>query len=242
MSNSAAREPWFLEGRRSVLQRAILTSVVLGGLGFLAGLVWLAETIVLSSIEELEGAAFVFAFGVTGSLALSLTVAAPYQLWNGKSSGRTIACVIFFVNVAAILSVATAGFSTLAKNSTPDVVSHSDDATFWLRIAVTYLPQFVSIWLAWCAALYRRSWGWLIMCGLSACSLVALPVSIYAYEVVMNQSKEQFPLQFREIFARTFWATLTSQFFALLMIPWGIPFWFPPDRQCSCIEETCQPV
>lgn len=238
MSAALFRDPWFLQGRTSVLQRAILTSLVLGGLGFLAGLVWLAEIIVLTSIEELEGAAFVIAFGVTGSLALSLTVAAPYLLWNGKSSGRTIACVIFFVNVAAILSVATAGFSTLAKNSTPDVVSQSDDAAFWLRIAVTYLPQFVSIWLAWCAALYRRSWGWLIMCGLSACSLGALSVLVYAYEVVMNQRIGQFPLQFREIFARTFWATLTSQFFALLVIPWGIPFWFPPPREPAPVDAA----
>ncbi|WLD15273.1 hypothetical protein [Planctellipticum variicoloris] len=231
MSPPTLREPWFLKHRTSIWQRAIVMSLVLGGLGFLAGLIWLMEMFVLLSLIELPDNARVFAFGVAGSLALGAGVAVPYLSWIGTRFGILRTRLNCLVGVAAILSAATAFTLDPTWIFNPPVVSHSGTTFFRIHIPVVILIQFPFIWLAWSAALLRRTWGWLIMSGLSAGSLLAIPATIYAIGAVLNQWSDQLSLQFQQIAVITVGGTSTSQFLALLVIPWGIPFWFPPARE-----------
>lgn len=182
MPVSPYREPWFLTSRTSVLQRAVLTSFVLGGLGFFAGLVWLVATVVLVSITPLPLRATVFVFGVTGSLSLALVVAVPYLHYHDTLTELSVARVCNLIFFTAVLSGVSAVLSPPMTEST----SHAHDVP-WLWIPFAHLMQFVLIWLVWCVVMIRPSWSWLFMSGLSACSLLAVPCLIFVLETAMNR-------------------------------------------------------
>lgn len=226
MSNSVAREPWFLEGRRSVLQRAILTSVVLAGLGFLAGLVWLAAAVILVSIIPLPFQTTVFVFGFTGSVALALVVAVPYLHYRETLTELSVARVCNLIFFTAVLS----GVSAILSPPMTESTSHAHDVP-WLWIPFAHLMQFVLIWLVWCVVMIRPSWSWLFMSGLSACSLLAVPCLIFVLETAMNRRSAPFPQFVQQTLITALSTTITSQFLVILVVPWGIPFWFPPERK-----------
>lgn len=80
------REPFFLHGRRSILQRAIMISSVLTGLAALAG--WgIAATLVVSGQTNHSRSAigWYFAFPVAWSVISVLFVHGPLNAWNGRS-------------------------------------------------------------------------------------------------------------------------------------------------------------
>lgn len=229
MFSPTRRDPWFLKGRTSVLQRAVLTSVVLGGLGLLAGL---AEAIILLNLPPVPFPANVFFLGLTDSFSLALIVAVSYLRWSERLAELIATRVFHLMFWTAVLSSVTA----VLLMRTAEVVSYADLP--WILSPFAHVLQFTVIWLAWCVAMIRPSWNWLFLSILSACSLLALPLTVYGIEVVMNHGNPQLPPQFQPLFLVACEATFASQFLALLLVPWGIPFWFPPPREPAPVDAA----
>lgn len=233
MSNSAAREPWFLEGRRSVLLRAVLMSLVLGGLGFVAGIGWLVGVMVLINLIPAFDEAMLVVFGGTGCLALGIAVAIPYSRWLSHPPAGTALRVVGLVVCGALLASLVSSLMVLIESADSKIMSPDEYSNRRLRIPIEYLLLFGAIWLAWSVAFVRRSWTWPLMAGLSAVSIFLLPVLILGMDASSNQLIGWLPLEVQQILAITSGVTVGGQFFALLVVPWGIPFWFPPARKSA---------
>ncbi len=230
VSNSADREPWFLEGRRSVLQRAVLMSLVLGGLGFVAGIGWLVGVMVLINLIPAFDEAMLVVFGGTGCLALGGAVAIPYSRWLSHPPAGTALRVVGLVVCGALLASLVSSLMVLVESVDSEIMSPDEYSNRWLRIPIEYLLLFGAIWLAWSVAFVRRSWMWPLMAGLSAASILLLPVLIFGMDASTTHLIGWLPLEVQQILAIASGVTVGGQFFALLVIPWGIPFWFPPER------------
>lgn len=77
------REPWFLTGRTSVLQRPVLTSAALRGLTLAAGVLGkIGFLLTMTSPGSIHLASVA---SCIGDAALSLAVATPYARWQGDS-------------------------------------------------------------------------------------------------------------------------------------------------------------
>ena len=77
------REPFFLQGRTSVVQRAVIMSAVLGGLACIAGWGFAIATVVTNAEWRWLAAL------VSGPTAVIICVDAPLNYWNCQSPFRT---------------------------------------------------------------------------------------------------------------------------------------------------------
>lgn len=231
MLTSTLREPWFLEGRTSVWQRAVLMSLVLGVLGFVAGIGWLVGVMVLINLIPAFDEAMLVVFGGTGCLALGIAVAIPCSRWLSHPPAGTALRVVGLVVCGLLLASLVSSLMVLIESADSDILSHDEYSNRWLRIPIEFLLLFASIWLAWSVAFVRRSWTWPLMAGLSAVSVLLLPLLILGMDASSNHLIGWLPLEVQQILAIASGVTVGGQFFALLVVPWGIPFWFPPANE-----------
>jgi hypothetical protein len=236
MSPPTLREPWFLKGRRSVFVRVVLMSAALGGLGSLAGVVWLiSSTIVMRTVHD--GTQFALAGGA-GAALFALGVGIPYGRWRGDS-GRTICIRVAGTALAStLLPLIVSG--TLASVA-PEAQSAAERwASEDMQIAYEALLVLLALELTWCLSYLQISRRWLLMTGLSAIAVPALPYLFRGMEMAQEAVRDatrgvpEVAVAFEVISSVSFF----GQFFVLFFAPWGMPFWFPPEKVLAPVDAA----
>ncbi len=226
------REPFFLRGRRSVLLRAIWTSLALGMIGGSAGLA--AELFYLLLGLMLQGSDEDVMRLVFSSAAISLATVAgiPYFVWRG-SSARGIAtragCIMLIAAGPMLTENALLwGLLDLA-NQQLDAWKSGVEWGEMLIVPVEVMFGLTLLWLAWSAACFHRSRSWLLTFLASGLSIPFWILSAVASLYSPNLASRWLPDEVTMILAIVTQLSIPGQFFTLLMIPWGVPFWWPPE-------------
>lgn len=224
------REPWFLRGRKSVLLRAVLMSFVLSALSMLAGLTFRLVLFASFDAELFRGLTFEAGRIIWGTLFGGIVMSAigiPCSVWYGHSYLRTTA--------AWLLVVVTCSQSFQFVASLTGWMERAGFETQY--ISMDYVALFLLLWFAWSIAYLRRSRSF---AGCALLSAVVLPVIVLVmpatgkafsttpWDVLSSWSGGVLPrLEFGESSA----VKATGTLLAILFVPWGIPFWFPPAAQ-----------
>ena len=221
--------PWFLSARHSVLQRAVLTSVAMGMLGALAGAIGAGAFISISLIAptNLSQMQMVLLFGST--FVPGLSVAAMIH-WNWQGAAATeIALRTLLLIFAAELPV----MAVLALFNAEEFQQAMDAGNAlisgvlgdWDELPVEIFLLFVLCWLGLSAANLGRCRTWFASTIGSALSLpLAFPILHGVTRIgegIGNSS---------ELAGILCFLMFLGQMMALLFIPWGLPWWFPPQR------------
>lgn len=227
MSAAPFREPWFLKGRTSVVQRAVVMSLVLGGLSLVAGVLGMIGFFLTMTSPGSNHLASVAS--CVGGAALALAVAAPYARWQGDSEITVTHRLWTMLAVCLSISVVVELLDSACPQAMADLRARAgrvfhDEARIALALAI--------ICLAWNAAFVRPTRQSLLMVGLSTPSIPAMPLMFQAinlgHAVVVRSMGGSSPAV--TVFEIVSILSLPGQCFALLVVPWGIPFWFPPER------------
>lgn len=221
------REPFFLRGKHKWLIRAIWMSLALGGIGFVAGTVWFVGAQILmaglNGILAEEWALLIFS-GTAGLAFAAINI--PYSRWLGRAWKEVV--------LRSAWLVAATSMPWLAV----PFVETADTAWYdWLEgtlkafgdIPPEYFGLFIVPWLGWSAAQFRLARSWPLMAGLS---LLCVPLMMLMLDFVEQLSKLYGTWlagqPFSQVLEMVTIFSLGGQFFAALLIPWGIPFWRPP--------------
>lgn len=224
------REPFFLRGRRSILQRAGIISLALGGLAFVAGTMWLIGSgAALDEVRGLMPGTVYYAIMATSAGIALTSIAIPYSYWLGNTWTGTALRAIWIIGIVTAPCVGG-----------EELQDQLDAGTYWLEEALG-LPQAIPLdfvlilsllWLGWTTAFARMSWS----CGASAVtSVLSIPGAIVLMHLLTRLSEaQQKALPMGGIGEAVEVITLLSfggQFLTLLIVPWGLPFWWPlkPD-------------
>lgn len=236
MSNSVAREPWFLEGRRSVLLRAIWTTLVLGGLAFFAGFLamLMAFVLILSLEQSISEEYAVFLFEVPFVIVLTAFVGLPYWFWLRAPLASLVArgmCLIGFIAAPSLIAL-----TTCDKESLSDFFEAGNDllgerSEIWREVPFEFLALFSLLWLAFGMASLQHSRLWFCAVFLSAVSVPLTAPLIFIVSRVQDYAGQWVPGS--DLIAS---GTFGGQFLVLLVVPWGIVFWFPPHSECPPVE------
>lgn len=230
-------EPFYLRGRKSLLQRAVLMSLVLGTVGYAAGACWAVAIHVLisSGLDSLSYAYHVPVYSGTAAVALYVV-----GCWYGRllaySQRGTLLASVWLLTVIVILPC-------LADPETLEVLAGRYPWNVEIELP-RYQPRSLNlipvkhaeslelsyvISLAWATAFIQGSRIWLAP---AAISLVVSPLLAGWVQLTMADT---FIAQ-RAIFAGTpslfeigWILSYGGCQFAILLLPWGIPFWWPPD-------------
>lgn len=242
------REPFFLRGRKSVLQRAVRISLALIVLSIAAGIVAGMASVLLLRFSHLstsgQQASLLGLFGGTAAAALATIVGTPYFFWQGRSARGIALRVTWIIALAAGSLVFAGGLiwgliqPTQSPGGLPGDMLAFGNLLLWAPVKELF--PLALLWLAWTTACRGRPRNWLLMTVVSGLSL---PVWILAYNVATQATSALhgvvpmtgFPQQLA--LGITFRSSITAQFFALLTIPWGLPFWWPPE-ETSPAEPT----
>lgn len=213
------REPFFLRGRRSILQRAVILSLVLGGLSSAAG--WIVVLSVCSTfwfphtIRVLFGD-FGGLTGVLGTVVGALLIHGPLNHWWRRSWLWTaVAIPLAFPLMLPAGIVIFGNESPMLSGKALAVARLQLVAAFAMIAAIQGVPR--------CS--FR--WG---VCGVWLTSVLGSAiVGLIVVELAASGQLDGF-----EVRTRSDWgllsAGLLSLLFAALSIPWGLPFWWPPQR------------
>lgn len=197
------REPFFLKGRTSVVQRAVIMSVVLGGLASAAA--WLhVLPFALGLITEDKFPWARFAVSAIGACVLCL----PLNFWNGRSWAFGMLAILVGA-VSPVLWESPYGFG-LAKNVLWSALSGSVLFRATRRHAIAYA---LSILLSALIPFADRA--------ANSVNYVAIPSALAVPAA---------------------WAVMLGSVaftFATVTVPWGIPFWWPPEKDAGA--ETSPP-
>jgi hypothetical protein len=209
------REPFFLRGRKSVVQRAAIMTVVLAALT--AAAAWSA-------------AIAVFAFGpFIGRISLenifvcsaaAIFVHGPLHYWNARSWRWTLAVLPLGVGLLAVLDV-------------------------WMLFAINHFGAEHRMPLAILNVLVVLAGSGLLQVRRSRPHLLAYGVSILAIllpatvlRILQNPSNIVIPGVHPELVFSVFLATVYGSCLGSLAIPWGIPFWWPPAEHAAGDEPS----
>ncbi len=199
---TSLREPFFLRGRTSVLQRAVIISCVLAGLTAAAG--W------ISAIAEVAlGQMAPAPMGVM-CLAVAVLVHGPLHRWNRRSWLWTLAAFPASFGLLLVFSLwLRLGANALGSGSRILVVSLG-----MLGItAGSGLLQFR----------FRRLH---LLAYIFSLLSVLLPTAVL---VILNNSAGTAIPGFTNDMVRGFLISLQfGSGIAAIAIPWGLPFWWPP--------------
>jgi hypothetical protein len=201
------REPFFLRGRRSVLQRAVILSLVLGTLSAAAG--WIAVGIPLL-LREVAGADPVLVgIPVAWGVATSALVFGPLNFWNARS---------WFWTLAA----APSGFAIMFL-----FMLWSADRPSDLSIEARAMLGFPVVLLTSGLLLIRRGrrhrWAYLVSVASSGLPVVVMPLHSFLDQI--DIAGFRLPIESDLVFLAALFGSLS----AALSIPWGIPFWWPQE-------------
>ena len=201
------REPFFLRGRTSVVQRAVIMSLVLGGLACSGG--WIMTLVALSLSPPANAA--LYSLGFSGPLVLVTLIYRPLLHWNRTPPqlpflivGCLIALIVSLLNCLLPTpshSARTIGALSVSIHLTVVVVlsglylrrnTRLHAAAFWLSLALTPLPIMLTYLLQY-PHRFRVPW---VDGGMQ----IALTGTAYL-----------------------------ASWLCVMSVPWGIPFWWPPQ-------------
>lgn len=237
------REPFFLRGRKSVLQRAVRISLTLVVLSIAAGIVAGMASVLLVRFSPSNAsghqANLLGLFGGTAAAALATIVGIPYFFWLGCSVRGIALRITWIIALAAGPLVFAGGLiwgliqPTQSPGGLPGDMLAFGNLLLWAPVKDLF-PHAL-LWLAWTTACRGRPRNWLLMTVVSG---LGLPVWILAYNVAIQATSALhgvfpmtgFPRQLALGIA--FRSSITAQFFALLTISWGLPFWWPHEQEC----------
>jgi hypothetical protein len=204
------REPFFLRGRKSVLQRAVLISLALGGLTAAAAWIVAAVTVFFDSLGIRDS--MIYSIPPAWGLASALLIYAPLNYWNRRSWLWTLAAVpagalfllifLIWMNGGASqfgeeLSAAIGFFGVLLASGLLQVRARPlHVVAYALSVAGAVLPSLVIITLD-------------------------------------NPGRLTIPGFTPDMIRAVVFAILFGSWFGALSIPWGIPFWWPPNDDDS---------
>lgn len=218
---TSLREPFFLDGRTRLLNRAVVISCVLGALA--AFTAWLLGV----SIFFLEGAVgspqirylVPIIFGTT----VALVIHAPLNFWNRGSWIRIVAAIPV---IAAVMSLCEWLHSD-ASNSRPYVIS----LELTLAIASGGLLQLHR------TRAHFAAYGTSVILAVGAALLTVLLLARF-------QGNLPIPGLTQSMQRAVLYVALFGSWMAALSIPWGIPFWWPPEdrREPATPQPDPQPT
>lgn len=242
MPTTTLREPWFLEGRTSVWQRAVLMSLVLGGLGLVAGLAWMIslDFLVANTGYAVDDWKY-FGPALSSLIAAEVLVTLigiPYLRWQGQSPWSiAIRCTLMawivatpFLGDSTVQSVLNAGCERFIVRSF---------GRGWL-LSTLWTVELTLLCLAMSVGFFRTTWSFL------PAAFISLYGVFMAYLLCMGTKYVIFvPHGLPSIFEAQlkFWrraypVMIGGPYFALIVIPWGIPFWFPPARELAPVDTA----
>jgi len=219
------REPWFLNARQSVLQRAVMTSAAMGMLGALAGAIGAVAAVLCALLARSTGAgpsfgtAFVLGVCVAGMIL---------WYWQGAAIITIAWRALLLVFVADL--PALAGFPLFGDVERLRAIEAGIQwASRWLGEG-DHLSQQYALWLMLCwLGLSAANLGWCRTWFVSALGSglsvpLAFPILHYAKRIseVIGSGSGLVDVLWLLMFL--------GQTMALLLIPWGLPWWFPPRR------------
>jgi hypothetical protein len=209
------REPFFLRGRRSVLHRAVILSVVLGMLSAAVG--WFVAVVPLLAREIVDADPNLVGIPLAWSLATTVFVYAPLNCWNDRS---------WFWTLGAL----PLGFASMFL-----LILWSADRPSDLSLETRAMLGFPVLLLASGLLLIRRdSRHWLAyLVSIISSALPVLVMALHSYVSRLNLVVFSLPL--REEF---FLAAVFGSIAAALSIPWGLPFWWPAAVERTDEEST----
>ncbi len=202
------REPFFLRGRKSVLQRAVIMSLVLGGMAAFAS--WIVAGTAVAVLGPSDSS---LAISVVWGLAAAIFIHAPIQFWNG-TSWRLRTIVAIPINAAALyLCVFTTSYESLRQLG----------RTFNVNFAIAVLLLINGAQLVRPLRLHIIAYVGSVLGGIVVAA-IALAIN--------DPTQIQIPLpgvpDIVEL-ALTL-AAVYGSLFGALAIPWGLPFWWPPQE------------
>jgi hypothetical protein len=207
------REPFFLRGRRSVVQRAVILSVVLGMLSAAVG--WLTATIPLLLREVFDADPTLVGIPVAWSLVTTVFVYAPLNCWNDRSwlwtlgAGPSGLVLMFLFILWSADRPSDLCLETRAMLGVPVLIFASGLLLIRgdRRHRLAYLLSAIS----------------------SALPVLVMP--LHSYVSRLNLVVISLPL--REEFSL---AALFGSIAAAISIPWGLPFWWPPVAAVASVD------
>lgn len=220
------REPFFLRDRTSVLQRAVIMSLVLTGLTAVAG--WLMAMTITAAEAFVDFGAELNVLRVVTRAVVALlcgviatsTIYAPLNHWNNRSGRWTLAAIPAF---AVILELMSYG------------LHRAHDAA---------IPQGLAISLGF---LFATAANGLLLIRPRRSHLLAFLLSIgcaifpgLMMFLLDNPDRIRIPGLSHQATRPIFYAILFGGWFAALAIPWGLPFWWPPEDRYE--PATPQPA
>lgn len=200
---AAIREPFFLCGRTSVMQRAAIMSLVLGGMASVAA--W-----ILTAVMKFAGEAWLPpAWGIT----VGLLIYAPLNWWNGRRWFWTLGAIpagmillwgFLWLNQAAVrasvdfIIVIGLGFTGVLIGSGVLLIRprRLHALAYLLSVLGGIIPALVFV--------------------LAIHSAFSSAATLLGYAPGMKEALET--------------AAILAAWLAPLSIPWGLPFWWPPER------------
>lgn len=222
MGDWPVREPWFLHGRRSVLQRAVLISVALA---FLAMLATWAAIVVGVAIFFGPAAAFgnsplgmACVMGLASSLIMGLPLQRGFQRERIQALQRTIGMGL---TTATVFWIGLEVEPRLLAATPPD---HWVTLSWMSVCAISYAFVFN----AWLPRSVGRNW----VAGLTSTFLPALlPWFLFPLERGFQQLYVWFgaPELARTIALACLWGLPNMA----ILVPWGSPWWQAPPEEAT---------
>jgi hypothetical protein len=217
------REPFFLRGQQSRLVRAIGMSLALGGMGFVVGTAWFGgarATFAFLGTGRSDDYELAFFSGSAGMLLAAISIL--YAYWLRRHSLDTLLRAVW------IPCLATAPWLTapLLQPQLDEWSVFLDDS--W-NLPLDFLTLYGLLWFAWTTASVRPAAIWFLSAGLSFLSVPLTIVLLKSVEWIAVFYWSWIPgISLVDALELATVLTFGGQFFAALLIPWGIPFWRPP--------------
>lgn len=221
----ALREPFFLRGRNSPLQRAILMSLVLAGLSSAAA--WIVTGAYCTAFWSPTAMRRVFGDWIGLPFALAMTsfailIVGPLNHWRKREWLWTGPAVPLSFAMAIPFGILLAGGEhPLLNGKAPAAELATVLATFAVIPCFPLLPLLQRRW---------RDAGTLSLAILGSVVVGLLVVQLMRAGVLAR-------FDIRNMTGSAFLkAGLISLWFAALSIPWGIPFWWPAAVAAASVE------
>ncbi|WLD13310.1 hypothetical protein [Planctellipticum variicoloris] len=205
------REPFFLRGRKSILQRAVIMSLVLGGLTAIVGWIVAAAVVAMGPGESPFLPSLIW--GITAALLLY----GPLHFWNGRSWRFTLLAI----------PVSTASLNGFIMFVDHYAQRHVDRTTAMI-IGLTGFLLVNGILLI-------RLSRWHIIAYVASLAGGAVPAAIVFS--ISDVGQLAIPGVPEEFIVAIVLAAFLGSLFGALAIPWGLPFWWPP-AEASTAEPT----
>lgn len=221
MQDGPIREPWFLRGRRSVLQRAVLISAALAACAMIA--TW---TAIVACVVLFFGPAAAFGESRLGmacamGLASSLLMGLPLQIGFQPESRRVWLLTLGqWLTVSLVFWVCLAAEGPLGPGFGSDWLRYS-----WMSVCAI---GYAFVFNAWLPRQIRRSWC-------SALASTFLPPTLPWILSSVEQGLPQIHawLKVPELTQMLVLSCLWGSPNMAILVPWGLPWWQAPPEEAT---------